>query len=184
MHILLRRISVGVLGAGMIVGMAAGTTTVAASAAVATKGHVVADRLLAETWPIVSEGARGNRVRAIQYLLNARRFPVGVDGIFGPMTTAKVKDFQRSVNIDPTGIVGDKTWPALIVTVRYGDHGDAVKAVQDYLHRAYGFTDLPVTGNFLDQTLRDVKTFQARYGLEVDGIVGPMTWSTIVTKHD
>jgi zinc D-Ala-D-Ala carboxypeptidase len=184
MRNVLRRISVGALGTGMMVAMAAGTTTVAASAAVATRGHVTAARPMAEIWPVVSQGARGNRVRAIQYLLNQRGFTVGVDGDFGPATTAKVKDFQRNQHIDPTGIVGDVTWPRLIVTVHHGDRGDAVRAVQDYLHRGYGFTSLPVTGNFLDQTLAAVKTFQARYGLEVDGIVGPITWNTIVVKHD
>jgi len=181
----LRRISLGALSTGMIVGMAAGTAILPANAAAATSRHLVAAaRPRAEVWPIVSQGAKGTRVRAIQYLLNHWGFKVGVDGDFGSATAAKVKDFQRNQHIDPTGIVGDMTWPRLIVTVHHGDHGDAVRAVQDYLHRAYGFASLPVTGNFLDQTLAAVKTFQTRYHLEVDGIVGPMTWHALVSIHD
>jgi peptidoglycan hydrolase-like protein with peptidoglycan-binding domain len=184
MRNVLRRISLGALGTGMIVAMAAGVTTVPAGATVASGNHAAAVRPRLEPWPVVSQGAKGNRVRAIQYLLNQRHFTLTVDGDFGPVTKMKVMDFQRSEHVDPTGIVGDMTWPRLIVTVHHGDQGDAVRAVQDYLHRAYGFTSLPVTGNFLDQTLAAVRTFQARYGLEVDGIVGPVTWNTLVVKHD
>jgi hypothetical protein len=36
------------------------------------------------------------------------------DGVFGPLTEAKVRAFQRSKNLVPDGIVGPKTWKLLL----------------------------------------------------------------------
>ena len=53
-------------------------------------------------------GARGEAVRALQTKLD-----LGVDGIFGAMTEAAVRAFQRSHGLVPDGIVGPKTWAVL-----------------------------------------------------------------------
>ena len=55
-----------------------------------------------------------------------------------------------------------------VVTVRKGDRGPAVKAVQRRLR-------LTADGVFGPITHRSVKRFQKRKGLEADGIVGPLT---------
>jgi len=55
-----------------------------------------------------------------------------------------------------------------VVTVRKGDRGRAVKAVQRRLR-------LTADGVFGPQTHRAVKRFQKRRRLEADGIVGPQT---------
>jgi peptidoglycan hydrolase-like protein with peptidoglycan-binding domain len=178
----LRRIAFGVLGTGMVVTMAAGAATVAASAAVAAPQHP-ARELKTLQWPAVKQGAEGNRARTIQYLLNERGYKVTIDSKFGPDTTAKVKDFQKAKGITPAdGIVGDKTWPKLIITVKQGDKGDAVRAVQDYLKRAYGYTSLKVDGDFGAETTKAVKSFQKRYGIKDDGVVNEVTWNTLVVK--
>lgn len=39
--------------------------------------------------------------------------PLMADGIFGPMTTAAVKDYQSAKGLEVDGIVGPKTWHAL-----------------------------------------------------------------------
>jgi hypothetical protein len=55
-----------------------------------------------------------------------------------------------------------------VVTVRKGDRGPAVKAVQRRLR-------LAADGVFGPITHRSVKRFQKRKGLEADGVVGPLT---------
>jgi peptidoglycan hydrolase-like protein with peptidoglycan-binding domain len=56
-------------------------------------------------------------------------------------------------------------------TLTQGARGHDVRVLQDFLTRA-GFRT-PVAGIFGPQTLRNVKRFQRRHELAVDGIVGP-----------
>nr|WP_317621540.1 peptidoglycan-binding domain-containing protein [Streptomyces sp. CBMA123] len=77
------------------------------------------------------------------------------------------------------GIVGGDTWSKLIVTVRSGDNGDAVKALQVQLN-AHG-AGLGVDGAFGPGTDAKVRGFQQSAGLNpVDGIVGPATWAALL----
>jgi len=136
------------------------------------------------TWPLVSSGATGERVVAIQDLLN-QQIGAGltVDGIFGPKTEAAVKAFQTKVKLSADGVVGPKTWPVLIVTVQRGSQGPAVSAVQHNLRFSYGHTDLAVDGIFGPKTETAVKAFQTKFKLAVDGIVGPITWNTLIVNE-
>ena len=59
-------------------------------------------------------GDRNDSVTYLQSLLQARGHTLQVDGIFGPGTEAAVKAFQRAANLTADGIVGAKTWCALI----------------------------------------------------------------------
>ncbi|WP_438319059.1 peptidoglycan-binding domain-containing protein [Streptomyces sp. HUAS TT3] len=77
------------------------------------------------------------------------------------------------------GIVGADTWSKLIVTVRKGDNGSAVKALQTQLNR-YGY-GLAVDGAFGDGTDSKVRAFQSAKDLDADGIVGPDTWRALVS---
>ena len=70
-------------------------------------------------------------MRTLQHLLRARGHGVAVDGVFGPETEAAVRAFQTSKGLSADGIVGPQTWPALIITVRQGSSGDAVRGVQE-----------------------------------------------------
>lgn len=54
-------------------------------------------------------GARGDLVKAIQKKLGLSP----LDGVFGPMTEAKVRQFQRDKGLVPDGIVGPASWAAL-----------------------------------------------------------------------
>ena len=99
----LRRFGYGVLGAGMIVAMTAGASAGAASAASAAPA-VTAAKPAALSWPTVKRGAAGERVYAIQYLLNYRTTArLRVNGKFGLTTQAAVKSFQRKAHLAPTG---------------------------------------------------------------------------------
>lgn len=62
-----------------------------------------------ESYPVLKRGARGLAVRVLQEKLN-----VTTDGIFGPLTEAKVKLFQRAHGLKDDGIVGELTWSALL----------------------------------------------------------------------
>lgn len=60
--------------------------------------------------------------------------------------------------------------------LRLGDKGSDVRILQEYLLKAD--EKLPrfgADGDFGEETLRAVKSFQSRHGLAVDGIVGPKT---------
>lgn len=53
-------------------------------------------------------------VREVQELLNRHGIPVDEDGLFGPRTEHAVEEFQRLADLDTTGIVGCRTWAALL----------------------------------------------------------------------
>jgi peptidoglycan hydrolase-like protein with peptidoglycan-binding domain len=137
----------------------------------------------ASTWPLVQKGDTGGRVRAIQYLLKARGAKLTVDGVFGARTTTAVKAFQKLAGLPVVGWVGPKTWPKLIITVQNGSTGHAVSAVQWQLRHEYGFTMLAVDGIFGPKTKAAVKSFQKKYKLAQDGIVGPHTWMALEVNH-
>ena len=60
-------------------------------------------------------GSRGTQVRVLQWLLNDAKYDAGtIDGIFGSKTLAAVKAFQGVNGLETDGIVGKKTWKALM----------------------------------------------------------------------
>jgi Putative peptidoglycan binding domain len=134
------------------------------------------------TWPTQKTGMKGEDVRTVQYLLNAHGASLTVDGDFGSATKAAVESFQGSHGLGVDGIVGNGTWPKLIVTVDAGDNGDAVRAVQSQVNSRIPKL-LTVDGAFGAQTTAAVKDFQNPTGLTVDGIVGTQTWNRLVNGY-
>jgi peptidoglycan hydrolase-like protein with peptidoglycan-binding domain len=133
------------------------------------------------SWPLEQQGSTGEDVRSVQHLLDAHGENIAVDGIFGPLTAAAVGDFQKNNGLAVDGIVGDATWPALIVTVSQGSTGHPVRAVQSQVHSRSGW--VTVDGTFGPETESAVRSFQGDIGLAVDGIVGPHTWHALVTGY-
>ncbi|MGB6985573.1 MAG: peptidoglycan-binding protein [Candidatus Aquilonibacter sp.] len=129
-------------------------------------------------WPLEQQGATGENVRTIQYLLNEQGATLTVDGNYGPLTAAAVSTFQGSVGLSTDGIVGDATWGALITQVSSGSTGGAVSAVQSQLNARSN--QVTVSGTFDAATLRAVQMFQTSIGLAVDGVVDWYTWNAIV----
>jgi lysozyme family protein len=133
-------------------------------------------------WPIVKSGDSSENVTTVQYLLNEAAQNVAVDGDFGPQTTAAVKAVQKAHGLIADGIVGNKTWPVLIVQVKSGSNGPAVSAVQSQIDaRVPNLLD--VDGDFGPQTQAAVEGFQKPTGAAVDGIVGPQTWNLLVNGY-
>jgi murein L,D-transpeptidase YcbB/YkuD len=146
-----------------------------------------------QPWPVLRQGPNSAwpkvTVRSAQYLLNAHGAKLVVDGTFGPATKGAVIAFQRARHLTANGVVGAATWGALIVTVRTGSTGAAVRAVQDQINfrnNRNGHT-LNVDGIFGPKTQAAVRAFQQAMahqirGFAVDGIVGPQTWQALVTE--
>src|SRR6478736_10012251 len=141
-------------------------------------------------WPVVSIGQNGHPVKTLQFLLRARGHTVAVDGIFGPQTNAAVKAFQTSKGLAANGTVDPNTWTALIIQVKKGSSGDAVRGVQEEFQFRNESGDpnqgVQVDGDFGPQTDATVRAFQHALSLDiptmaVDGIVGPMTWQGLVS---
>ena len=141
-------------------------------------------------WPFVRQGDQHHPVETLQYLLRARGHNLTVDGIFGPGTAAAVRAFQQQEGLVVDGIVGPATWSALIITVRQGSQGDAVRGVQEEFQFRNLSGDpnqgLQVDGIFGPQTDTAVRGFQQALhqdipSVTVDGIVGPITWQALVS---
>jgi peptidoglycan hydrolase-like protein with peptidoglycan-binding domain len=141
-------------------------------------------------FPLVRTGDQEHPVRTLQHLLRARNHPVTVDGAFGPKTDAAVRAFQMDAHLAVDGVVGPDPWSALVVTVRRGSRGDAVRGVQE----EFQFRNLSgdpgngpqIDGVFGPVTEAAVRGFQQALAADiasvaVDGIVGPVTWQALVS---
>lgn len=115
--------------------------------------------------------------------------PDGVDGEFGPNTRAAcIKFVQTQMNslgqgLDVDGENGPLTkaaWNRLGMV--YAGHGypRCIKAVQvALLCRGYSVGSYGIDGDCGPDTTAAIKAFQRDNGLEVDGVVGPMTFAKL-----
>ena len=138
-----------------------------------------------QPWPLVRRPDSVFPVRPLQRLLCARGHNVVVDGSFGPLTESAVKAFQHGNALSADGIVGPLTWAKLIVQVKSGSTGDAVRGVQEVMKfhdQSDGEgTPIQVDGIFGPRTDQWVRGFQSAVGTAADGIVGPITWRAMVS---
>lgn len=137
--------------------------------------------------PTIAPGATGDVVRRLQRAL--RRTPdlaLTVDGIFGPLTETAVVNFQKGDSLSPDGIVGPITWGALpdggpMPLLTEGSIGLVVTDLQSVLTNGapgqWGTTPQGVDGDFGPHTQASVEAFQKWGGVDVDGIVGDLTWA-------
>jgi peptidoglycan hydrolase-like protein with peptidoglycan-binding domain len=137
--------------------------------------------------PAISVGATGDAVRRLQRAL--RRTPnlgLVVDGIFGPVTEAAVKEFQQGAGLTADGIVGPLTWNALpdgapMPLLEEGSTGDVVRDLQTVLTNGaagqWNTTPQGIDGVFGPHIRASVEAFQTWGGVTADGIVGDQTWS-------
>ncbi len=138
--------------------------------------------------PLLKMGSGGDEVAHLQELLGLPQ-----DGDFGLTTKAAVIAFQKDHALHPDGMVGARTWAALLVNGKVADHGsggsgDAIRnrpplrlgargADVSLLQEKLG---LPADGIFGSRTAAAVKQFQRDRELGVDGIVGQRTWAALL----
>jgi peptidoglycan hydrolase-like protein with peptidoglycan-binding domain len=146
-----------------------------------------------QPWPALKEGRNSLwppvTIRSLQYLLNAHHAKQAVDGTFGSKTKAAVIAFQRSHKLTASGVVRASTWRVLVVSVKRGSTGPAVRAVQDQINFRNNKNghSLTVDGVFGRKTEAAVRAFQRAMsaqipGFVVDGVVGKQTWQALVTE--
>ena len=141
------------------------------------QGNASGQRKIA-AWPLLRSGQRGADVTAAQYLLTAHGHRTTVDGVYGSGTAAAVAAFQRQQGLTADGVIGPQTWQRLVVTVKPGSQGDAVRAAQTQLS-GYGHK-VAVDGVFGPATERATRAFQQAHGLPANGVVGPETWQALI----
>jgi len=136
--------------------------------------------------PPITPPAGNASIAAMQRALN-ERYHAGltVDGVCGPLTRrALARALQTELNrnynagLVVDGIIGPLT-RAAIRLVRRGSRGDMVWILQGGL-LCRGF-NLAQDGIFGPITENAVREFQANRGLSVDGIVGPLTFTALLS---
>jgi N-acetylmuramoyl-L-alanine amidase len=156
--------------------------------------------------PIIRVGDTGAAVRDLQRRLirwalqatGAGGLPPPVDellsdGVFGPVTTAAVRHFQRERGLAADGIVGPESWRALVEAgYALGDRllwhsrimmrGDDVRELQTRLNQL-GFDAGAEDGIFGPLAHAVVEELQRNIGLEVDGVAGPGTIAALRRLH-
>ena len=144
-------------------------------------------------------------------LFNNRVPPLTVDGIFGAKTRAAVESFQRASGLPVTGEVRYDDWTRLYSVYRSqinvlpegflpegivlypgyplgeGSEGTSVRALQNYLNAiSETYTKIPkinVDGDFGPATRNAVREYQREFGLTPNGLVGAVTWNSIVETY-
>ncbi|MGI8316699.1 peptidoglycan-binding protein [Halobacillus mangrovi] len=127
---------------------------------------------------VLKRGDRGEEVKNLQRQLSELGYSLGgygVDGSFGKITDSAVRAFQKNAGIKVDGIAGPITRKKLDESVypgtplRAGATGEAVKRIQKVI-------GVKTDGLFGQKTEAAVRSFQMNSGIEVDGVVGPITW--------
>ena len=136
----------------------------------------------------------------------------GTSGVYDEMTRNAVIAFQAAKGLPQTGVADDATWnllyddylgdirsltPEQIGTaiipfpgtfLQLGDEGEAVTVLQNFINTASTVYNeippIPVTGIYDENTRDAVYAVEALFGLEIDGITGPLVWDTLADIYN
>lgn len=134
---------------------------------------------------VLKKGMESSAVKFLQKdLATLGYFDCETTGYFGEITEDAVKRFQKDNNLVQDGIAGSSTLATINHVLRPDNllkEGMENLQVMDlqYNLRELGFFDVEPTGYYGEITVNAVKSFQAYYGLDVDGIAGNATFSVI-----
>ncbi|WP_296135663.1 glucosaminidase domain-containing protein [uncultured Tessaracoccus sp.] len=127
-------------------------------------------------------GNLNTNVTTLQRLLNLRMGRSIVEnGSYGWQTQDAVADFQAQVMRvkQMSGDADRATWQRLVPTLKQGDRGGNVVALQMEL-RYTGYATVPVDGVFGASTRAAVEDFQRKQGLPVTGTAATLTWGRML----
>ncbi|GLW94267.1 peptidoglycan-binding domain-containing protein [Actinokineospora globicatena] len=152
----------------------------------------------AASLPQVRPGDKNPTVVALQLNLRQRGHALEGTGDYQANTLAAVRAFQRAHGINDSGIVGPKTWHALLQgystrrawTPGEGAHRQMlpgshdVAMVQDLwimMERVHPYDNIRgnETTHYGPKWQHLVRDFQRRAGINASGIVGPRTWAAL-----
>ncbi|TCO65051.1 peptidoglycan-binding domain-containing protein [Actinocrispum wychmicini] len=175
-----------------------GVGIASAGNAMACDGSARSDEF-ASGLPQVHYGQHGQHVLALQLALRHTGYTsLQGTGNYATNTLKAVRDFQRKHGIKDSGIVGSKTWHALVGAMpeyqtfggqapkysitpgeRNRDKVDTLGLIIQRIH-PYSARTLP-DGDVYGPTLQKmVKDFQRRAGIKASGIVGQKTWAAMM----
>ncbi|RSM84250.1 hypothetical protein DMH04_21335 [Kibdelosporangium aridum] len=178
-------------------GMAVTTGIIAASPAMACGEEQQRSDRLASTLPQVNPGDTGQNVLALQLSLRNEGYTyLNGTGNYAGNTLTAAQDFQRKNGINPSGIVGSKTWHALVGKLPPSLTGNGAvtppsfginpgETDQDKLNYLYNALmrihpyQLTEWGAYDGHIVAMVQDFQRRAGIKDSGIVGPKTWNAL-----
>ena len=134
----------------------------------------------------VSSGDSGAAAGVLEEALIARELLADDDGArdatYGDDDEALVRNFQSDERLYVDGIVGPRTWGALLRVIRPDDRGPDVRVLQSTLiaRSMVRDTDANRDGVYGPATQETISQFQEAAGLGVDGIDGPATWTGLI----
>jgi peptidoglycan hydrolase-like protein with peptidoglycan-binding domain len=153
---------------------------------------------LAASLPQVNPGDTGSIVVALQLALRTEGYGLQGTGTYANVTLNAVRDFQQKHGINNSGIVGSKTWHALVgpkskMSTKNGEavppafginpgesNAEKMSYLNNTLIRIYPYYDqVEYNSTYDEQTQSLVRDFQRRAGINPSGIVGPKTWTAM-----
>ena len=160
----------------------------------------------------INEGDYGISVYKLQSYLNTMQkenfinTTNNLDGIYGKTTKDAVKEWQAYANINVDGIIGYNTWNTLVDKLRelgivtnipianknfylgQGQQGLAVYKIQEYINELAEknpcLRPISIDGIYGEKTEIAIQQYQYLYDLVIDGIVGSMTWDSIINERN
>ncbi len=147
---------------------------------------------------VLKIGSKGPEVKELQQKLSENGFleEKYVTGFFGRETESAVEEYQKSKNINSTGVAAEKTIEALFtanidgsMVLKNGNEGSEVKTLQQKLADMGYLAKDKVTGYYGDVTEAAVKKFQKEHGISATGVAAKLTIERInelsdITKLD
>lgn len=181
------------LGLGVSASAMAASTPAGVKPTASTTARATGEPTLASTMPQVRYGNSGVNVLALQLALREKGYWLQGTGYYGEKTLSAVRGFQGRNGIRNSGIVGPKTWKALLGNRTVSGGGPAVPT--------FGLQPGECSGNKMGQLAERVlrvypyqtgygrcydrrwqamvRDFQSRAGIRNSGIVGPKTWAAL-----